>query len=363
MREALARAGVPASPPSAPWSSPSAAAGASSRINAARPLNPASAIKLVTTFAGARPARPRLHLQDRRARRRASSPAACSTATSCSRGGGDPKLTYDRLWQLAAPAARARPARDPRRRDPRPQLLRAGRATTPRTSTTSRAAPTTSAPTRCSSTSRPSTSASFPRRARCARACDPDLPSIELHTRLKLVEGAVRRLAATASSTRSTSRTCSRRCGLGQLSGRAAARRAWPLSLFDADRYAVGDLPLALERAGRALRRQGARRAARRTTPSCSIAFESEPLANLVRDINKYLQQRDGAAGLPHALGGAAGAPGEAQASDARSRRWLKGRGLDSRNSCWRTARGFRAASGSRRGTWRRCCRTRGRAR
>ena len=60
------------------------------------------------------------------------------------RGGGDPRLTYERLWRIAHAAARARPARDPRRHRDRPQLLRARSPTTRPRSTTSRAAPTTS---------------------------------------------------------------------------------------------------------------------------------------------------------------------------------------------------------------------------
>ncbi len=64
------------------------------------PVNPASIMKLVTTYAGARPAGPGLHLEHAGLRRRPGAQRRAATATSTSRARATRSWCIERLWLL-----------------------------------------------------------------------------------------------------------------------------------------------------------------------------------------------------------------------------------------------------------------------
>ena len=108
-----------------------------------QPVNPASLMKLLTTYRRARPARPGLDLDhaglaagQRRRRRPRRRPG--------DQGQRRPEAGARAHLAAAAPRAAAGRARDPRRHRARPQRLRRARAETRPTSTASRCGPTTS---------------------------------------------------------------------------------------------------------------------------------------------------------------------------------------------------------------------------
>ena len=107
-----------------------------------KPVNPASLMKLVTTYAGARAARPGVDLDHAGL---AAGPVADGVLQGnlVIKGSGDPKLVLERIWLLLRRVQQARRARDPRRHRARPQRLRVPAQTTRPTSTASRCGPTT----------------------------------------------------------------------------------------------------------------------------------------------------------------------------------------------------------------------------
>ena len=302
VREALARAGVPDSA-AAVVVEPGEGGPRLLAARADAPMNPASVMKLVTTLRGAGPARSRVHVPHRRPARRASSPTACSHGDLVIRGGGDPKLTYERLWQLAH-QLRARGLRevrgdvildrgyfapapyDPARFDDEPRrgynvgpdaLLVNFKAVDFRfipdadgvRVTASRTCPTSRS------------------RAACAPSKEPCGGWRQ--------EPAVRRRGRTASlATRGASRGPTRATAASKHLAARALRRASATS----SRSCAG----CGREAGGATHRQGARRARRppaRGSSSPRVRAAREPRARH----EQVLQQRDGAAPLPRALG------------------------------------------------------------
>jgi D-alanyl-D-alanine carboxypeptidase/D-alanyl-D-alanine-endopeptidase (penicillin-binding protein 4) len=241
------------------------------------------------------------------------------------RGGGDPKLTYERAWQLAH-QLRARglreirgdvivdrayftrephdPARfdnDPRRSynvGPDPLLVnfQAMQFTF------------------------------IPEGTGLRVTGEPDLPNVEIASRVKLVKGACggwrgdlrhefveNGLIATVVF----SGTYPEECG----------EKSWSLSLFDGPRFTESVLRWVWSEAGGILRgkvRAGA-------TPAGARLFhrhESEPLADLVRDMNKFSNNVMARQIFLALSAERAGAPGEARASARLAAEWLHGKGV-----------------------------------
>ena len=116
--------------------------------NDKKPMNPASTMKLVTTYSA-------LHLLGPaftfRTEMLSEAPVLGEALRGdlYVRGGGDPQARHRRPVAAGQPAARLRHPRDPRRRGARQDLLRAAQARSGANSTARKAAPTTSGPTRC----------------------------------------------------------------------------------------------------------------------------------------------------------------------------------------------------------------------
>ncbi len=154
------------------------------------PMNPASTMKLVTTFAALELLGPRLSLEDRGLPRRAHWSTARCTATWSSRATATPRSPSSsgrRSWPRCARRASSAISGDlvlDR------SALSRRRRTIPRRSTPSRCGPTTSGPTRCSSTSSRCASRSRPTPpARRRRAVEPPLPQVALGRRRALDDG------------------------------------------------------------------------------------------------------------------------------------------------------------------------------
>jgi D-alanyl-D-alanine carboxypeptidase/D-alanyl-D-alanine-endopeptidase (penicillin-binding protein 4) len=103
--------------------------------------------------------------------------------------------------------------------------------------------------------------------------------------------------------------------------------KTWPLALLDGPRYSEAAWRWVWSEAGGVLRgkvRAGA------TPPDARLFYrhDSEPLASLVRDMNKY-SNNVMASQLYLALSAERGAPGEARASEKVLRDWLKARAID----------------------------------
>ena len=98
--EVLKRAGIPAESVSAVVE-PAGGGAPLISVNAAKPMNPASVMKLVTTFAALDMLGPAYTFKTDVL---AAGPVAGGVLDGdlVLRGGGDPKLTYDRLWILLA---------------------------------------------------------------------------------------------------------------------------------------------------------------------------------------------------------------------------------------------------------------------
>lgn len=324
VREALARAGVPES---AVGAVVEPVAGGTRLVShlAERPLNPASAIKLVTTFAGLDLLGPAYTFKTD-VLVKGELAGGVLAGDLVLKGGGDPKLTYDRLWQLAH-QLRARGLREIR-----------GDVILDR----SFFAPA------------PYDSAKFDGESRRAynvgpdallvnfKAIDfrfvpdgtavrvvgePDFPNVEIASRVRLVKGPCNNwrhglkyeidengLLATVL----ISGTYPADCG----------EKAWPLSVFDADRYAEAAFRWIWSEAGGRLAgkvRAGA------TPPEAVLfhRFESEPLASLVRDINKYSNNVMARQLFLTLSAEKSGAPGEAAASARIVRDWLAAKGIE----------------------------------
>jgi D-alanyl-D-alanine carboxypeptidase/D-alanyl-D-alanine-endopeptidase (penicillin-binding protein 4) len=154
---------------------------------------------------------------------------------------------------------------------------------------------------------------------------EPDLPNLEVASRIKLTReacGAWRRGLKYDVEENGL-------VGLIVFSGNYSAdcgERSWPLAVFDAPRFTESTLRWIWSETGGTLRgkvRSG-------TTPTDARIFyrnESEPLANVVRDMNKY-SNNVMARNVFLTLSAERGAPGEAAASERVVREWLKSKGV-----------------------------------
>lgn len=240
------------------------------------------------------------------------------------RGGGDPKLTYDRLWQMAQ-RLRARGLREidgdviVDRRYFAPVELDAGRFD--------------GKPRRAYNVAPDALLVNFgaidftfvPEPGGVRVVPEPNLPALEVTSRLKLVAGScdawrhdVRydiRESGLAASVAFTG-TYPRDCG----------EQSFPLALLDGGRYLEAAFRWVWGQAGGILKggmREGA-------TPEDARLFyreESEPLAALLRDMNKY-SNNVMARNIFLALSAEKDGAGTAQASVALVREWLASKGI-----------------------------------
>lgn len=324
VRDALAKAGVPES---AVGAVVEPVAGGKRLVShqADRPLNPASAIKLVTTYAALDLLGP-AHTFKTDVLVTGELAGGRLAGDVILKGGGDPRLTYERLWQLVR-QLRARGLREI-----------AGDVILDR----SWFAPVAHDPAKFDGESRRAYNVGpdalllnfkaidfrfVPEAGGIRVTGEPDFPGVEIASRVKPAAGPCnnwrrglkveieeRGLLATVVF----SGTYPVDCG----------EKAWPLSVFDADRYAEAAFRWIWSEAGG--RFTGKVRAG--PAPAGAVLFhrfESDPLAVLVRDMNKF-SNNVMARQLYLALSAErAGIPGEASASERIVRDWLAAKGID----------------------------------
>jgi len=322
VRDALAKAGVPESAVGAVVA-PVTGGKPLLEHNAGKALNPASTIKLVTTFAALDLLGP-AYTFGTEVLATAEPSGGVLEGDLVLRGGGDPKLTYERLWRLVR-QVRARGIREIRG----DVILDRTRFVTP-----------------------PHDPAKFDGEARRAYnvgpdalllhykaiafrfipdasgvtvLAEPDFPTVEVLSRLKVVKepcGNWRRnlkytveengLLAIAEFTGTYPADC--------------GEKFLPLSVFDKDRYAEALLRwLWSETGGKLTGKVRAAPAPANAKPV--LRFESEPLAQLVRDVNKF-SNNVMARQLFLALSARNGTPGETKASEKAVRDWLASKGV-----------------------------------
>jgi len=325
VRAALARAGVPAD--AAAIVVERADGGVPLVSHEARaPMNPASVMKLFTTYAALELLGPAFTFRTDFLLNGALADGVLD-GDLVIRGGGDPKLTYDDLWRIAH-MLRARGLReirgdviidrgyfapvayDPARFDNEPR--RAYNVGADAFLVNFQAVSFTVIP-----------------GASSARVvAEPDLPNVQIASRIVLTKEPCR-------DWRHDLKVDFDQAGLiGTLTitgtfAAACGEKSWPLSLFDGPRYAESALRWIWSETGGVLR--GKVRAG--TVPAEASLFyrhESEPLANLVRETNKYsnnVMARHIYLALSAERG--AGLAGEAKASEAIVREWLRSKGID----------------------------------
>ena len=323
---ALARANVPQSAV-AVVVEPVDGTGALLAQRAAEPVNPASVMKLVTSYAALELLGPAFTfhtdvLLD------GTLAGGVLEGNLVIRGGGDPKLTYERVWQLAH-QLRARGLREvrgdividrgyfaPVRHDPALFDKDPRRAYNV-------------APDAFLVNFHAIDFAFIPEGDAVRVSADPDLPNLEIASRIRVTPGPCggwpggiqhefteMGLIATAVFSGSFPASCGEK------------HRA--LSVFDGARFAESILRWAWSEAGGVLR--GKVRAG--TVPTSAKFFyraESEPLANLVRDMNKN-SNNVFARHIFLALSAERGMPGEAGASARIVREWLVAKRIDARD-------------------------------
>jgi serine-type D-Ala-D-Ala carboxypeptidase/endopeptidase (penicillin-binding protein 4) len=294
-------------------------------VNAMKPMNPASVMKLVTTFAALDMLGPAYTFKTEVL---ATGPVAGGVLAGdlVLRGGGDPKLTYDRMWLLLG-QLRSRGVREIRGNL---VLDRSFFAPVIHDSALFDNEPRRAynvGPDALLLNFKAATLRLVPEKGMVRATLDPDLPSIELHTRLKLVEGPCgdwrdrlklevdeQDLLATIQVSGNFAESC--------------GERAWPISLYDADRYAsVIFRSLWSQLGGRFNGKVVSGRAP--DNAELLVTFESEPLSNLVRDINKFSNNVMARQVFLTLSATPPAQPGETAASERAIKGWLKGRGLE----------------------------------
>jgi D-alanyl-D-alanine carboxypeptidase/D-alanyl-D-alanine-endopeptidase (penicillin-binding protein 4) len=324
VREALASAGVPASAVGVVVA-PAQGGPRLISVRADAAMNPASVLKLITSYAALDLLGPAFTfhtdvLLDGKLE------GGVLKGNLVFRGGGDPGLTYERLWQLAH-GLRARGLREIRgdvivdRGYFAPAPYDAGEFD--------------HEPRRAYNVGPDALLVNFdavdfrfiPGAEGVQVTGEPDLPNVEIASHIRSVDGdcgAWRHdlhydiedngLVATAVFSGSYPRAC--------------GERTWPLSVFDGPRFFESLFRWIWSEAGGTLRgsvRSGA------TPPGAQpfLRHESEPLANLVRDMNKYsnnvMARHLFLALSAERLGGSAQLP----ASGRVVRDWLAARGID----------------------------------
>jgi D-alanyl-D-alanine carboxypeptidase/D-alanyl-D-alanine-endopeptidase (penicillin-binding protein 4) len=323
VREALRRAGVPPENVAVVVQPVEGAATAVSH-RADEAMNPASVMKLLTAYAGLDLLGPAFTFHTDVF---AVGPLAQGVLEGdlAVRGGGDPKLTYERMWQLAhqlrsrgvreirgdvildrgyfmpAPHDAGRFDNDPRRAynvGPDPLLVNYNVVDF----------------------------RFIPGEDGVRVIGEPDLPDVEVASRIRLTqepcasprrdlrhavehEGAVTRVVFSGSYPAP--------CG----------ERTWPLAIFDGQRNFESVFRWAWSESGGVLR---GRTRLDAVPPGARLLYrhDSEPLANLVRDMNKF-SNNVMARHVYLALSAENGGRGEAAASELRMRQWLKDKGID----------------------------------
>ena len=289
------------------------------------PMNPASVMKLVTTYAALDLLGPAFTFRT----------DVLATGTLASgvlsgdlviRGGGDPKLTYERLWQLAH-HLRARGVREVKGDVILDRGYFAPVAHDP--------GAFDKEPRRAYNVGPDALLVNFqaidfrfiPEGEAVRVTGEPDLPSVEIASRIRVVPGScgawrqglaydVMENGMLASVT--FSGTYPADCG----------EKSWPLAVLGSERFTEAVWRWVWSEAGGVLRgkvRAGA------TPPEARLVYrhESEPLANLVRDTNKF-SNNVMARHLFLALSAEPrGAGGEAQASARVVAEWMRRRGIE----------------------------------
>jgi D-alanyl-D-alanine carboxypeptidase/D-alanyl-D-alanine-endopeptidase (penicillin-binding protein 4) len=288
------------------------------------PVNPASLMKLFTTYAALDLLGPAFTFHtDFLAR--GSIADGVLDGDLVVRGGGDPKLTYDALWR-ALHALRARGLRDIR-----------GDIIVDR----SYFAPASYDPARFDNEPRRAYNAGtdaflvnfqavnftvIPGKDSARVVAEPDFPNLQIQSRIALTKepcGDFRRALKVDFDE-------SGLIGTIVISGNYAAacgEKSWPLALFDGPRYSEASLRWLWSEVGGTLR--GKVRAG--TVPQDAVLLyrhDSEPLANLVRETNKY-SNNVMARQIFLALSAERGGAGEAKASERLVREWLRTRAIE----------------------------------
>lgn len=322
VKAAFARAGVPLDAVAAVVQ-PATGGKALVSHNATAPMNPASVMKVVTSYAALDLLGPAYTFKTDVLVTGAMAGGVLD-GDLVLRGGGDPKLTTERLWQLAH-GLRSRGVREIRG----DVILDRGWF-----------APAPHDPGKFDGDSRRAYNVGpdallvnfqavdfrfIPDGTGVRVIADPDLPNLEVQSRLALVKepcGSWRRgLKHEVESqgllvTVLFSGTYPADCG----------EKVWSLSVFDGARFTESVFRWIWSETGGTLRgkvRSG-------TAPLEARLFhrhESEPLASIVRDMNKW-SNNVVARHLFLALSADRGPPGETKASAAIVREWLKGRGI-----------------------------------
>jgi len=323
VRDALARAGVPET---AVGVVVEPVAGGKRLVahNAARPLNPASAIKLVTTFAGLDLLGPAYTFKtDVLVTGEVAGGVLAGDLVL--RGGGDPKLTYERLWQLVH-QLRARGLREIRGDVILDRSYFAAAPHDPASFDGEARRAYNVGPDALLINFKAIDFRFVPDAAGVRVVGEPDFPNVEIASRVKLVQEPcnnwrkglkheIEEMGLLATVV--ISGTYPADCG----------EKAWPLSVFDADRYAEAALRWIWSEAGGRL--TGKVRAGK--TPAGAMLFhrfESEPLAALVRDINKYSNNVMARQLFLTLSAEKTGVPGEGRASAQVVRDWLAAKGI-----------------------------------
>ena len=323
VKAALSRAGVPLSAVAAVVEPVEDGPVAVSH-NAREPMNVASVMKLVTAFAALEMLGPAFTFRTD-VLVKGEIAGGVLQGNLVIRGGGDPKLTYERLWQIAH-QLRARGLREIRGDVVFDRGYFASQAHDP--------ARFDNDPRRAYNVGADALLVNFqvvnftfvPTANGVRVTGEPDLPNVEIASSVAASPdpcGAWRRnvrhdvhqngLVATVTFTGSFPVAC--------------GERTWPLAVLDGPRFAEATWRWVWSEAGGRL--VGAVRAGP-TPPEAQLFYRhgSEPLPNLVRDMNKY-SNNVVARHLFLAISAERGMPGEAAASARLVGEWLQKRGVD----------------------------------
>ncbi|MGZ5660646.1 MAG: D-alanyl-D-alanine carboxypeptidase/D-alanyl-D-alanine endopeptidase [Usitatibacter sp.] len=323
VREALARAGVPLS----------AASIVVQPVEGGTPLvlhratasmNPASVMKLLTSYAALELLGPAFtfHTDVLLAGELS---GGVLQGDLVIRGGGDPKLTVERVWQLVH-ALRARGLREIR-----------GDIVIDR----GYFAPAPHDPGRFDNDPRRAYNVGpdallvnfqvvnfhfIPDGALVRVVGEPDLPNVEVASRIRSAPGPCGPWRRGIQHEISEDGLIATAVFSGQFPS-GCGEKTWALALFDGPRFTESVLRWTWSEAGGVLR---GRVRAGPTPPAAALFYrqDSEPLADLVRDMNKF-SNNVMARHLFLALSAERGAPGEARASAAVMGDWLRARGID----------------------------------
>lgn len=325
VRDALREAGVPLESVSAVVQ---AADGPPVLVShrASEPMNPASVMKLVTSYAALDLLGPAFtfrtdFLTTAEAR------GGVLDGDLVIRGGGDPKLTYERLWQ-AAHQLRARGVREIRG-----DVLLDRSYFSPAPGDPGRF---DNEPRRAYNVAPDSLLVNFnvvdfrfiPAEDGVRIVGEPDLPNVEIASRIKLTREP-------CASWRRNLRYDVEERGLTALIAFSGSysldcgERTWPLALLDGGRFFESAFRSLWSETGGVLRGK-VRMAPAPATARLLYRHESEPLSSLVRDMNKF-SNNVMARHVFLALSAERGAPGEAAASGQVVHEWLRAKGLDDR--------------------------------